>query len=326
MQAMVIEEFGGPEKYVLRDLPVPEPNKNEIRIKVKAFGINRAEVHMRRGDWGKVSRVSGIECVGEIDLDPSGKLPRGHKVAAVVGGMGRTHSGSYAEFTCVSVTNAFAVHTDLPWECFAAVPESYATAWTCLFDNLALRGGQVLLVRGATSALGQAAVDIAMGCGAIILASTRSQKKTATLQSLGVHRVFIDTGQLSTSILEVYPEGIDCVLDIVGNTVLKDSLKMLKKGGRLCEVGFLGGGGPVDAFNPLVDLPSGVQLSFFASGLVLGNRDYPLSNIPMQEILNRVAEGVYRAKPARVFPFHLLGEAHSLMESNQANGKIVVVM
>jgi NADPH:quinone reductase-like Zn-dependent oxidoreductase len=195
-----------------------------------------------------------------------------------------------------------------------------------LFDNLSLRSGQLLLVRGATSALGQAAVDIAIGCGAIVLASTRSQEKTAMLQAFGVRRVFIDRGQLSTSILEAYPDGIDCVLDVVGNAVLKDSLKMLKKGGRLCEVGFLGGGGPVDAFNPLVDLPSGVQLSFFASGLVFGNRNYPLSEIPMQEILNRLAEGFYRAKPAHLFRFHQLAEAHALMESNKANGKIVIVM
>jgi NADPH2:quinone reductase len=70
MHAMVFEEYGGPEKYQLRDIPIPNPSDGEVRVKVKAFGVNRAEEHMRRGHWGEVVRVSGIECVGEMDYDP----------------------------------------------------------------------------------------------------------------------------------------------------------------------------------------------------------------------------------------------------------------
>jgi NADPH:quinone reductase len=164
MCAMVFKEYGGPETLIIKDLPVPEPNDGEVRVKVKAFGINRAETYMRKGAWGDVMRVSGIECVGEIDFDPSGLLRAGQKVAAMMGGLGRTRNGSYAEYTCVPSTNIFRLETTLPWEELAAIPESYATAWICLFENLRLAKGQVLVVRGGTSALGQAALKHRRRC------------------------------------------------------------------------------------------------------------------------------------------------------------------
>jgi NADPH:quinone reductase-like Zn-dependent oxidoreductase len=324
MRAMMFEQFGGPEQYMLRDLPVPTPADGEIRIRVRAFGVNRAEAYMRRGAWGEVARVSGIECVGEVDADPSGALRVGQTVAAVVGGMGRSRNGSYCEYTCVPSSNVFCLDTVLAWAELGAIPESYATAWTCLFEHLGLARGQTLLVRGATSALGQAALNIALGAGATALASTRSEAKSALLYRLGARHVVIDDGRLAATTRERYPRGIDCVLDIVGNSALRDSLQCLNKGGRLCQVGFLGGDAPVEAFNPLMDMPSGVALTFFASAFVLGTPDYPLGNIPMQRIVDHVANGRYQAAPAAVFPFERLADAHRLLESNAANGKIVV--
>jgi NADPH2:quinone reductase len=309
---------------MIKDLPVPEPGNGEVRVKVRAFGINRAETYMRKGAWGDVVRVSGIECVGEVDFDPSGALRAGQKVAAIMGGLGRTRNGSYAEYTVVPATNIFTLETKLPWDELAVIPESYATAWVCLFESLSLAKGQVLVVRGGTSALGQAALNIAADAGATVLASTRSEQKSGLLKKLGASVVLIEEASLPQAVRKLYPSGVDSVLDLVGNTVLRDSLRMLKKGGRLCQAGFLGGPQPVE-FNPIVDLPSGTNLSFFGS-FVLGTADYPLSNIPMQRIVDSAAQGTYQAKPVKVFPFEYLPDAHRLMEANQANGKIVVVM
>src|SRR5882724_9050500 len=158
MKAMTIKEHGGPDQLVLAELPVPAPAQGEVLIRVKALGINRAETYMRKGAWGKVARVSGIECVGLVEQDTTGRFPKGGTVAAIMGGMGRTRNGSYAEYTCVPATNVFALDTDLDWAELAAIPESYATAWSCLIHSLHLEKEQVLLVRGATSALGQAAL------------------------------------------------------------------------------------------------------------------------------------------------------------------------
>jgi NADPH:quinone reductase len=324
MRAMFFEEYGGPEKLMIKELPLPQPGEGEVRVKVRAFGINRAETYMRKGAWGDVVRVSGIECVGEVDFDPSGALRQGQKVAAIMGGLGRTRNGSYAEYTCVPMTNIFRIETSLPWDELAALPESFATAWVCLFENLKLTKEHVLVVRGGTSALGQAALNIAADTGATVLASTRSELKSTLLKNLGASVVLIEDASLSVAVRKLYPNGVDSVLDLVGNTVLRDSLRMLKKGGRLCQAGFLGGPQPVE-FNPIFDMPSGTVLTFFGS-FVLGTADFPLSNIPMQRIVDCAAKGKYRAKPVKVFPFEHVPDAHRLMESNQANGKIVVVL
>jgi NADPH:quinone reductase-like Zn-dependent oxidoreductase len=113
------------------------------------------------------------------------------------------------------------------------------------------------------------------------------------------------------------------VLDLVGNSVLRDSLRVVRTGGRVCQAGFLGGLGPVEGFMPVVDMPSGVQLSFFGS-FEVGSDAYPLSAIPFQQIVEKVQAGTYRAKPARVFEFDQIAEAHRVMEASQAAGKLVV--
>ncbi len=323
MQAMVIDQFGGPEQLVLRDIPTPVPGHGEVVIKVKALGINRAELYMRKGLFGEVTSVSGIECVGQVEHDPSGTLRHGQTVATITGGMGRTRNGSYAEYTCVPVAHVFPLQTDLGWGDLAAIPESYATAWSCFFTNLRMKSGQVLFVRGGTSALGQATINIAREEGVTVFTSTRSESKVALLTELGASRVLLENGKLSEAIRASYPDGIDGVLDIIGNSTLLDSLHMARKGGRVCVAGFLGSSEPV-AFDWLANMPFGVDLNAFAS-LLFGTKDFPHSDIPMQQIVERVANGTYKTRPVKVFPFEHLPDAHRLMESNSANGKIVVV-
>ena len=323
MQAMIINQFGGPEQLVLRDLPTPVPEHGEVLIKVKALGINRAELYMRKGLFGEVTPVSGIECVGQVENDPSGTLRHGQTVATITGGMGRTRNGSYAEYTCVPLQQVFPLQTDLEWVDLAAIPESYATAWSCLFANLHIKSGQVLFVRGGTSALGQAAINIAREEGATVLTSTRSESKVALLTQLGASRVLLENGKLSEAVRDAYPDGIDGVLDIIGNSTLLDSLRMARKGGHVCVAGFLGSSEPI-AFDWLANMPFGVDVNAFAS-LLFGTKDFPHSDIPMQKIVDRVANGTYKTRPAKIFPFEQLPDAHRLMESNSANGKIVVV-
>lgn len=323
MKAIVRQQFGGPEQLVIQEIPEPEAIPGHVVIEVKAFGINHAETYMRKGDWGDVAKVSGIECVGIVKANPDGRFRAGQKVAAIMGGMGRTINGSYAELTRVPATNVFAIESDLAWEDLAAVPEVYATAWTCLNSNLALAAGQTIVVRGATSALGQAAVNIAAHAGARVIATTRNREREATLESLGAERVEIEAADLSKRIRAAAAAGVDAVLELVGNSTLLDSLAMVKRGGRLCLAGFLGGLSPLENFNPLLQMPSGVQFSFFGS-FVFGSAEFPVSNVPMQTIVEHVAAGVYKAKPARVFRFDEIQEAHRVMESNRANGKLVV--
>jgi len=323
MRAIVRKRFGGPEVLEVRDLPDPQPKPGQVLIEVKAFGINHAETHMRKGEWPEIAEVSGIECAGLVKIDPDGRLAKGQKVVALMGGMGRTINGSYAELTSVPATNVVPVETKLSWEALAAIPESYATAWTCLLGNLALRPGQTLVIRGATSALGQAALNIAVQENSRVIATSRNPDRFSTLEKLGAEHALREEPDLARPIHELHPQGVDAVLDLVGNSTVLSSLDMVRRGGHVCEAGWLGGLAPIASFNPMLQMPSGVHFSLFGS-FVFGSPQFPLTDIPLQNIVDRVAAGAYQAKPAKVFGFDEIQAAHQLMESGQALGKLVV--
>ena len=316
MRAIVIKHPGGPDVLALEQRPRPQAGPGEVLIEVKAFGLNQAEVYFRQGKWGEVAEISGIECVGLVADDPSGCLDRGQKVLAVVGGLGRSRNGSYAEYTVAPASNVAAIDSNLPWETLAAIPESYATAWACLLGNLQLQPGQALLIRGATSALGQAALQIAVHHGARVIATTRNAERAAGLKERGAAEVWLDTPRDG--------QQFDAVLDLVGTTTILDSMALLRRGGRACLAGFRGGGAALAQFEPVFQLPGGRHLSVFASALELGTAEFPLDEIPFRAILEHVSHGHYQATPSRVFAMADIQAAHRLLESGQANGKIVV--
>lgn len=324
MKAIVIEEFGGPESLVIKDVAPPEPEGGHVVIRVKAFGVNHAEIHMRKGEWAEWMPISGIECVGIVKACPGGEFEEGTPVASLMGGLGRTISGSYAEFTKAKVSNVVALGSaasKLRWDQLATIPESYATAWTCLFRNLDLSSGQKLLIRGGTSAFGRAAINLAVHAGAHVVATTRNKGRATQLTALGVERVVTEGPNLS----ERFPVKFDAILELVGNSTILDSLKMVHRGGRVCLAGFLGGLAPVPDFNPLLQMASGVHFSFFGS-FAFGTPEFPLSDVPLAEIVKMAAGGELNAEPWKVFKFEEISEAHRLMEKNEALGKMVVVV
>jgi NADPH:quinone reductase-like Zn-dependent oxidoreductase len=322
MRAIVLEKFGGLDSLVYKEIPDPEPEAGHVVIEVKAFGLNHAEMHMRRGEWAEAAKVIGIECVGLVKACPGGEFPVGAKVATLMGGLGRTINGSYAEYTRALASNVALIESDLPWAELAAIPETYATAWTCLFRNLEIAKDQLLVIRGATSSFGQAAVNMAVNAGARVIATTRNKQRFTMLEELGAERVELEGPDLSKRIAEA--KRLDAVLDLVGNSTILDSLAMLRRGGRACLAGWLGGLAPIKDFNPLAQMPSGVYLTFFAS-FVFGTPGFPLSDVPLQEIAQQVAAGRLKAKPTRVFGFEEIHEAHRVMEAGEAGGKMVVV-
>lgn len=320
MKAIVLEKFGGLDSLVYKDIPEPEALPGHVVIEIKAFGINHAEMHMRRGEWAEAAPVSGIECVGIVKSCPGGEFAVGAKVAALMGGLGRTINGSYAQFTRAPVSNVALIEADLPWAELAAIPETYATAWTCLFRNLELVEGQKILIRGATSSFGQAAVKLAVNAGAQVIATSRSPDRFAMLEALGVAGVAQEGPELSKRIDGPF----DAVLDLVGNSTVLDSLTMVRRGGKVCLAGWLGGLAPIAEFNPLLQMASGVYLTFFGS-FVFGTPGFPLSDVPLQAIAEDVAAGRLDVTPSRVFTFDQIHEAHRVMEANEAGGKMVVV-
>lgn len=324
MKAIVRQQYGGPEQLCVTEVPDPVAGKDEVLVRVRAFGINRAEQYFRQGHWGDVAAISGIECAGEVVRDPSGKLQPGQRVFALMGGMGRSRSGSYAELVAVPAVNVVPIRSALGWSELAAIPESYATAWSCLFDNLALRRGDTVMVRGATSALGLAALNLAAYTQARVVATVRHAVRASVAKENGADVVLVEGDGVGDGLRELAPTGIDAVLDLVGTGTVLESLRLTRRGGRVCVAGFLGGHAPIEQFDPLQHLPSGRHLSFFGSAFVYGTPEYPLTDIPFQRIVDLVEAGVLRARPAQVFAFDDIQSAHRVLDAGTAGGKMVV--
>lgn len=325
MDAIVITKFGNPEVLEHLRVPKPVPRNGEVLVRVKAFGLNHAEMHMRKGEWDQWNPITGLECVGIVESCPGGEIPVRSTVLGVMGGMGRTIPGGYGEFVSVPLSNVVAIETKLSWQALAALPEVYSTAWSALFSVLELKHGESLLIRGATSTLGQAAVCLAVDAGADVTATTRREDRFKMLKAMGVssvlqERVALDeASQERTGMRPRY----DKTLNLIGNSVLLESIRLTRTGGRMLQAGWLGGLEPITDFNPMLQMESGVHVSLFHSK-VLGTPDFPISTIPYQDIIRKVEEGKWDAAPAKVFEYKDIRAAHRLLDSGDAGGKIVV--
>lgn len=322
MQAVVITQFGGPEVLQHRTVPKPAPTQGEVLVRVHAFGLNHAEMHMRKGEWDEWNPISGLECVGTVDADPSGTFEPGRKVIGVMGGMGRNRPGGYGEFVNVPLSNVVAVQTDLPWEHLAAIPEVYSTAYSCVFSILGVQRGERVLIRGATSTIGQAALHLAVDAGAVVTATTRRAERFDLLRSMGAAHAVLEEKVLSPQFSHT-DKRFDKTLNLIGNSVLLDSIRLTRTGGRMLQAGWLGGLAPVRDFNPMVEMESGVHFSLFHSKM-LGTPEFPMSNVPLQEIVGKIERGSWDAKPTRVFDYADVVKAHEVLDGHDAGGKIVV--
>jgi NADPH:quinone reductase-like Zn-dependent oxidoreductase len=320
MQAAVVREPGGPEVLRLEELPVPEPRPGSVLVRVRAFGLNRSELVTRRGGSGdavKFPRVLGIECVGEVVEAPDADLRPGHTVLAVMGGMGRDYDGGYAQYALLPVSQAIPVETTLDWPRLGALPESFGTAWGAL-DQLGLQAGQSLLIHGATSSVGMAAIAIARDEGLTVFATTRREGKREALEAAGVDHVVVDDGRAAAKVLEIAPNGVDGLLELVGPGAFLHSLAAVATGGRASVSGFLEGDWNLEPARAEAER-LGVPLTRFGSGTI--NVD-SYGEI-YREIVRRVEDGRYRDNLDRTFPLAEIAEAHRYMEANRAAGKVV---
>src|SRR5882724_9130344 len=144
MKAILVNERGKAENLVIGDYQKPVPGNGFVLVKNKAFGINRAEIYMRKGDWGETHDIIGIEFAGIVENDPSGTFKPGQKVISFVGSLARDFGGSYAGYVCVPLQNIIPIETNLPWNELAAIPETFATAWAVLKWGVHAKEGQSL--------------------------------------------------------------------------------------------------------------------------------------------------------------------------------------
>lgn len=320
MKAWVIHTAGGPEQFQLEDVEAPQPRTGWALIRIRAFGLNRSEWFTRIGDSPTVKfpRVLGIECVGEI-VDAGGlNLEPGATVAAIMGGMGRTFDGSYAEYTLVPHKCVFPVHTQLPWEKLAALPEMLQTTHGSLFVGLEIDRAESLLIRGGTSSVGMAALALAKRAGLNVGTTTRNPENIDGLKAAGADEVWVDDGAIHDQIKDGREKPYDRVLELIGTTTLLDSLRCVGRGGIVCMTGILGGEWALADFHPMADIPTAVKLTSYSGEAA------DLSPRQLQGYVAAVEAGELEVKTGPVFEFEDLIEAHRLMDANRAGGKIVV--
>lgn len=315
MKAVVLDKITEGKGIVLSEVPIPEVRPGWVLVKVKAFGLNHSEKLLRlneiRADYIQKPVIPGIECVGEV-VDPSDSgLTVGQKVAALMGGMGRSFNGSYAEYALLPRRIVFRINSDLPWEALGAVPETYFTAWGSLFECLQLTADDTLLIRGATCALGYAAMQIAKALGCLVIATTHREDKLPLI--MDADETVIDDGKLTGRI-----HGVTKALDLIGPRNLKDTLTAVEKGGIVCQTGLLGGVYALNGFDPIKDIPNGVYLTGFFS-------NYPTQQV-MDDIFTFLNEKKLLPIAGKVFHFDHIRDAIEAQDTGKANGKIVVVM
>ena len=312
MRAVRIDGVTKAEDVKITDVPIPAASPGWVLVKIRAFGMNHSEKILRleeiEEDYIEKPVIPGIECVGEIEDPSDSAFSKGDRVMAMMGGMGRSFDGSYAEYAALPTHHVFKADCEMPWEELAAVPETYLTAWGSLFECLQLKKGETLLIRGATCALGYAAMDIAEALGCRVVATTHKESKMALLEE--ADEALMDDGKLSGRIQ------VDKALDLVGPRSLLDTLRCVRKGGIVCDTGILGGIYSLDGVDPIKDIPNGVYLTGY------------FSNYPTQETVDSIfafmKEHDLHPRYARCFPFSEITQACIALDGGKAGGKIVV--
>jgi len=327
MKAIAIEQFGAPEVLQLKDAPDPEVRQTDLLVRVYAAGVNRADLTHRTGGYGRPnfgdSTIIGLEIAGEVIEKGSAVIgfEVGDRVMGVVGG------GAYAELARIDFRMAMQIPTQLDYVHAAAIPEVFVTAHEAMMHLARLKSGDSVLIHAAAGGVGSAAVQLAYATGTTIYATTDGSK-LGRVEHLGAD-VAIDykTDDFAEVVADrTKGRGVDVIIDFVGAPYFARNIASLANGGRLIQVGILGGGGQVN-----VALEHILYRHLQIIGTVMKSRTQPEKHDMIRRFREHWLEqfgggGSLEPVVDSTFPLSRAADAHRRMESSENVGKIILTM
>jgi putative PIG3 family NAD(P)H quinone oxidoreductase len=322
--AIEIREPGGPEVLVPVERPRPVAGAGEVLIRVGAAGVNRPDLMQRRGMYPPppgASDIPGLEVAGSITAVGDGVSWRvGDAVCALVAG------GGYAEYCAAPAPQCLPVPRGMDFTRAAAIPETYFTVWTNVFERGALKPGEWLLVHGGASGIGTAAIQIARALGSRVVATAGSAAKCAACERLGAERAvnyheddFVAAVRALTD-----GRGVDVILDMVGGEYLQRNLDSLATGGRLVQIAVLGGA------KATLNLVTVLQRRLTVTGSSLRPRSVAekgaIAAALREHVWPLLESGTVSPVIYQTFPLHDAAIAHRTLESGVHTGKLVLVV
>jgi putative PIG3 family NAD(P)H quinone oxidoreductase len=322
MRAIVVKQPGGPEVLQLAEVPDPQPREGDLIVRVRAAGVNRADLLQRLGRYapppGDPDTI-GLEIAGEVE-HAAGRFKGGDKVMALLGG------GGYAEKARVPAAQAMPIPANLSFAEAAAIPEAYLTAYLNLFTLGALAPGHVVVVHAAASGVGSAAIQLCKGIARVILA-TASPSKHEACRALGATHV-LARDEVATRLPQAVKEasggrGADLIFDLVGGAYLEANVAALGLQGRLCCISTMGGA------KATLDLNALLVRRLTILGSTVRSRSAEQKARLVAEFtantLPRIERGEVRPVLAKTFPLADAARAHEDLQSNAVVGKIVLI-
>lgn len=324
MKAIIVQKKDENFDLVLSEVETPRPTLQQLLVKVRAFGINRADVHQKRGLYpppSGESSILGLELAGEVVSVPEGieEYKKGDRVFALVGG------GAYAEYCTVPIRMAIKIPPSLGFPEAAGIPETFFTANELLFEQGCLKPGETVLIHAAGSGVGTTAIQLAKAKGATVIVTAGSDDKIDRLLKLGADRGFnYTTRDFSEKVAPELTNQVDLILDCIGAKYFEAHLKLLKEKGRIVQYATLGGK------SASLDLSTLMYKRLSLRGFAL-RRQSLKEKIAITERFERYwlpAIGAGTLKPIihATFPWAQISEAHALLESRSTFGKIVITL
>ncbi len=325
MKTIVIREPGGPDVLTIAEVPVPEPRRGEVLIKVAAAGVNRPDVLQRKGHYpppAGASNVPGLEVAGEVARLGEGvtRWQPGDKVTALTAG------GGYAEYALALEGSCMRIPQGLGMAEAACIPETFMTVWHNVFERGGLKPGEIFLVHGGSSGIGTAAIQLAARSGARVFATAGTDEKCAYCESLGAERAlnYKAHPSFAAEIKAAAGRGVDVILDMVGGDYVKENIACAAEEGRIVQVAFLSGS------RVQVDLMPLMLKRLTLTGSTLRPRPPEFKAHLAGELERKVwpllESGTVKVVVSKFFPLAEAAAAHREMEGGTHMGKIVLLV